>query len=81
MVKFKTVNVIEKSLCSSIKNLIKNMHTKNEGNRTIGLAVITPTTLKNSISRNTHLMYYMHFNGINICSSFLSTTSLLVIVD
>lgn len=34
------VNVIEKSLRTSIKNLTKDMHMKNEMNRTIDVAVI-----------------------------------------
>lgn len=45
---------VEKNFYSSIKNLIKNLHTKNEANRMIGVVVITPITLKNRVaSKNT----------------------------
>lgn len=53
------VKVIEKILCSLIKNLIKNYIStqKNEKIRMFGLAVMASTILKNRISRKTFLKY------------------------
>lgn len=56
MIEFKN-GYPEKNISGSIEKLIKNTHTKNEGSQTIILAVITPTTLKNSTSINTRLKY------------------------
>lgn len=53
VLKISSKSVVDRKKClrNSIKNLTKNMHIKNDMNRTISVAVISPTALQNSISR------------------------------